>query len=87
LCEHYLDVLFDAASAPAVARTVRRSRATAIDTIVGVVPNTVEISRAGALAVIDAIRARDGERAVAEHAETQRECLELLMKAFSDRAR
>jgi len=85
LCEDYLDVLFEAASAPAVARTVRRTRATSIDTIFGVVPKTIEISRTGALAVIAAIRARDGEGANAAHAEMQKECLGLLLKAFSDR--
>jgi DNA-binding GntR family transcriptional regulator len=85
LCEHYLDVLFEIASAPAVARTVRRTRATAIDTIFGIVPNTIEISRTGTLAVIAAIRAGDGDRANAVHAEMQKECLGLLLKAFSDR--
>jgi DNA-binding GntR family transcriptional regulator len=85
LCEYYLDVLFEAASAPSVARTVRRARATAIDSIFGVVPTTIEISRTGTLAVIAAIRARDGEGANAAHAEMQKECLGLLLKAFSDR--
>jgi DNA-binding GntR family transcriptional regulator len=85
LCEDYLDVLFEAASAPAVARMVRRARATLIDTIFGVAPNTIEISRVGALAVIEAIRDRDGERANSVHAAMQRECLDLLMKAFKTR--
>lgn len=85
LCEDYLDVLFEIASAPAVARTVRRTRATSIDTIFGIAPQTIDINRAGALAVIAAIRDRDGERANAAHAQMQRECLELLMKAFKDR--
>ena len=87
LCEDYLDVLFEAASAPAVARTVRRTRATAIDSIVGVAPDTIEISRVGTLKVIAAIRDRDQERAVAVHAEMQRDCLDLLMKALRNRAR
>jgi DNA-binding GntR family transcriptional regulator len=87
LCEHYLDVLFDAASAPAIARTVRRSRATSIDSIVQVVPDTIELSRKAALEVIEAIRAGDGERAIAAHSELQRECLDRLLKAFGDRAR
>lgn len=86
LCEHYLDVLFEAAKAPAVARMVRRSRAIAIDAVVGVVPETIEISRKGALEVIEAIRARDGERAIVAHAKVQQECLDRLMKAFRDRA-
>jgi DNA-binding GntR family transcriptional regulator len=85
LCEHYLDVLFDAASAPAVARTVRRTRATSIDTIFSVAPSTIEISRKGTLAVIAAIRDRDSERANSAHAMMQRECLDLLMKAFKKR--
>jgi DNA-binding GntR family transcriptional regulator len=85
LCEEYLDVLFEVASAPAVARTVRRTRATSIDAIVGVAPNTIEISRAGTLKVIEAIRDRDSARADAAHAEMQRECLDLLMKAIEDR--
>lgn len=85
LCEQYLDVLFDAACAPAIARKVRKARATAIDTIVGIVPDTIEISRRGALGVIEAIRARDEERAIAEHAVTQKECLDRLMKVLSDR--
>ena len=85
LCEHYLDVLFQAASAPAVARTVRKTRATAIDTIFGIVPNSIEISRAGTLAVIAAIRARDSESAIAAHAAMQKDCLALLMQAFNDR--
>ncbi len=72
-------------SAPAIARKVRKARATAIDTIVGVVPDTIEISRRGALGVIEAIRARDGERAIAEHALTQKECLDRLMKVLRDR--
>lgn len=86
LCEDYLDVLFQAASAPAVARTVRKTRATVIDAIFDVAPTAIEISRAGTLAVIKAIRERDAERANIAHAEMQRECLELLMKAFKDRA-
>jgi DNA-binding GntR family transcriptional regulator len=86
LCEDYLDILFEGASAPAVARTVRRTRATSIDAIVGVAPETIEISRAGTLAIIDAIRSRDGERANTEHAAMQRECLHLLMTAFKNRA-
>ncbi len=85
LFEDYLDLLFDAASAPAVARTVRRTRAGVIDAIVGVVPETIEISRAGTLAVIDAIRDRDGERANAAHAAMQRECLDHLMQAIKNR--
>ncbi|OBI87473.1 hypothetical protein A9X00_24085 [Mycobacterium sp. 1245805.9] len=85
LCEDYLDILFEGASAPAVARTVRRTRATSIDAIVGVAPETIEISRTGTLAIIDAIRSRDGERANAEHAAMQRECLHLLMTAFKNR--
>ena len=85
LCEQYLDVLFDAACAPAIARKVRKARATAIDTLVGIVPDTIEISRRGALGVIEAIRARDDERAIAEHAVTQKECLDRLMKVLSDR--
>lgn len=87
LCEDYLDVLFEAASAPAVAQTVRRTRATSIDSIFGVAPDTIEISRKGALAVIKAIRAGDGERANSVHAAMQRECLARLMKAFSNRDR
>jgi DNA-binding GntR family transcriptional regulator len=86
LCEDYLDVLFEAASAPAVARTVRRTRAAAIDSIFNVAPNTIEVSRAGTLAVIKAIRDRDGERANTAHAAMQRKCLALLMKAFKNRA-
>lgn len=82
LCEQYLDVLFDAASAPAIARTVRRSRATSIDAIVEVVPDTIELSRRGALEIIEAIRARDGKRAIAAHAELQRECLDRLLTAL-----
>jgi len=86
LCEEYLDVLFDAASAPAIARTVRRARATSIDTIVGMVPDTIELSRKAALEVIKAIRARDGERAIAAHNKLQTECLDRLMKAIKDRS-
>jgi DNA-binding GntR family transcriptional regulator len=86
LCEHYLDVLFEAASAPAVARTVRKTRATSIHTIFGVAPNAIEISRRGTLAVIGAIRARDANAADAAHAAMQKECLELLMTAFNSRA-
>jgi DNA-binding GntR family transcriptional regulator len=86
LCEQYLDVLFDAASAPAVARMVRRARATAIYTIFGVAPETIEISRAGTLAVIDAILAGDSKRANSAHEEMQRDCLDVLMKVFKNRA-
>jgi DNA-binding GntR family transcriptional regulator len=85
LCEEYIDVLFDAASAPAIARIVRRARATSIDAIVSVVPDTIELSRKAALQVIGAIRARDSERAIAAHAELQRECLDRLLKAIGDR--
>lgn len=85
LCEDYLDVLFEAASAPAVARTVRRTRATSIDTILGVAPDTIEISRRGTLAVIDAILARDSARANSAHEEMQRQCLDVLMTVFKDR--
>lgn len=87
LCESYLDVLFDTASAPAVARTVRRTRATSIDTILGVAPDTIEVSRRGTLAVISAIRDGDSERANAAHAAMQRKCLKLLMKAFKERGK
>jgi DNA-binding GntR family transcriptional regulator len=85
LCEDYLDVLFDGAKAPAVARTVRRTRAGVINTLFSVVPDAIEISRVGALAIIDAIRDRDGERANSAHAAMQRDCLDLLMKAIENR--
>ncbi|GFH03783.1 GntR family transcriptional regulator [Mycolicibacterium hippocampi] len=86
LCERYLDVLFEVANAPAVARTVRRTRATAIDTFFGVAPETIELSRSGTLAVIDAVLAGDSERANAAHREMQRDCLDVLMKVFENRA-
>ncbi|MCA2245454.1 GntR family transcriptional regulator [Mycobacterium sp. WUMAC-067] len=85
LCEDYLDVLFNAAAAPAVARIVRRTRTTTIDTLFAVVPEAIEISRTAALAIIDAIRARDGARANAAHEAMQRECLDLLMTAIKNR--
>lgn len=84
LCEEHLDVLFDAAHAPPVARTVRRARASAINTIFDVVPDAIEISRVGALAIIDAIRDHDGERAYCTHVAMQRECLDLLKKAIEN---
>lgn len=85
LCEAYLDVLFEAASAPAVAHTLRRVRTMAVDSIFEVVPDTLEVSRVGALAVIKAIRKRDGERAVDAHDAMQAECLRLLVSAFERR--
>ncbi|MBW0018088.1 MAG: GntR family transcriptional regulator [Mycobacterium sp.] len=85
LCEAYLDVLFEAASAPAVARTLRRVRTMAVDSIFDVVPETLEVSRLGTLAVIKAVRAHDGERAVAAHDDMQAECLRLLVSAFERR--
>jgi len=85
LSEAYLDVMFDAANAPPIARTLRRIRATAIDTIFDVVPETSEVSRVGAIAVIDAVCAHDGERAVAAHDAMQADCLRLLVSAFHDR--
>lgn len=85
LCEEYLDVLFEAASAPAVARTVRRTRATSIHDILRVAPETIEISRAGTLAVIDAVLAGDSRRANSAHEDMQRDCLDLLMKVFKNR--
>lgn len=85
LCEAYLDVLFEAASAPAVARTLRRVRTMAVDSIFEVVPEALEVSRLGTLAVIEAVRARDGERAVVAHDAMQAECLHLLVSAFERR--
>ncbi|MGA7050371.1 MAG: GntR family transcriptional regulator [Mycobacterium sp.] len=85
LCEAYLDVIFEAGSAPAVARMLRRVRTMAIDTIFEVVPVALEVSRVGALAVIEAIRMRDGERAVIAHDAMQAESLRLLVSAFQDR--
>jgi DNA-binding GntR family transcriptional regulator len=85
LSEAYLDVMFDAANAPAIARTLRRIRTTAVDTIFDVVPETLEVSRVGAVAVIDAVCAHDGERAVTAHDAMQAECLRLLVSAFKDR--
>ncbi|HET6736190.1 GntR family transcriptional regulator [Mycobacterium sp.] len=85
LCDAYLDVVFEAASAPPVARTLRRIRTMAIDTIFDVVPATLEPSRRGTLAVIEAIRNRDAEGAVAAHEEMQAECLHLLEAVFSNR--
>jgi DNA-binding GntR family transcriptional regulator len=85
LCEQYLDVLFEAASAPAIARTIRRIRATSIDTVFEVVPESIEISRQGALAVIEAVHARDGKRANTAHEAMQRECLDLFMAALKAR--
>jgi DNA-binding GntR family transcriptional regulator len=87
LCESYLDTLFDTASAPAVARMVRRTRATSIDTIFGVAPDTIEVSRRGTLSVISAIRGGDSERANAAHKAMQRKCLKMLMKAFKERGK
>jgi len=83
--EAYLDVMFDAANAPPIARTLRRIRTTAIDTIFDVVPETLEVSRVGAVAVIDAVCAHDGERAVAAHDAMQAECLRLLVSMLEDR--
>lgn len=85
LCELYLDVIFDAANTP-LARTLRRIHAMAVDTIFDVVPETIEVTRAGTLAVIGAIRAGDGERAVEAHDAMQRNCLQLLVTAFEGRA-
>ncbi|HEX9832880.1 MAG TPA: GntR family transcriptional regulator [Mycobacterium sp.] len=85
LCDAYLDVVFEAASAPPVARTLRRIRTMAIDTIFDVVPATLEPSRRGTLAVIDAIRDRDSQRAVAAHEAMQAECLHLLEAVFANR--
>jgi DNA-binding GntR family transcriptional regulator len=85
LCEEYLDVLFDGANAPPVARAVRRTRAGVINTLFDVVPDAIEISRKGALAIIDAIRGGDSERANAAHAAMQRKCLHLLMKVIERR--
>ena len=85
LCDTYLDVVFEAASAPPVARTLRRIRTMAIDTIFDVVPATLEPSRRGTLAVIEAIRNHDAEGAVAAHEEMQAECLHLLEAVFSNR--
>ena len=83
--EAYLDVMFDAANAPPIARTLRRIRTTAIDTIFDVVPETLEVSRVGAVAVIDAVCAHDGGRAVAAHDAMQAECLRLLVSMLEDR--
>ncbi len=85
LCDAYLDVVFEAASAPPVARTLRRIRMMAIDTIFDVVPATLEPSRVGTLAVIEAIRDHDPERAVAAHDAMQAECLHLLQAVFANR--
>jgi DNA-binding GntR family transcriptional regulator len=85
LSEDYLDGLFDASSAPSVARTIRKTRAMAIDSIVDVAPDTVVIVRAGTLEVHNAILDRDAERANTVHSNMQRDCLELLLKAFKDR--
>ncbi|BBZ38842.1 GntR family transcriptional regulator [Mycobacterium conspicuum] len=85
LCEAYLDVIFEAASAPAVAWTLRRVRTMAVDSIFEVVPEALEVSRVGALAVIEAIRDRDGAGAVAAHDAMQAECLRLLVSAFERR--
>jgi DNA-binding GntR family transcriptional regulator len=85
LCDGYLDVVFEAASAPPVARTLRRIRTMAIDTIFDVVPATLEPSRRGTLAVIEAIRNRDPDGAVAAHEAMQAECLHLLEAVFSNR--
>ncbi|UXA19808.1 GntR family transcriptional regulator [Mycobacterium sp. SMC-4] len=85
LCEEYLDVLFDVGSAPAVARTVRRTRAVAIDAIFDAAPETIEVSRTGTLAVIKALRNKDTDRAVAAHARMQRRCMKLLLAAVENR--
>lgn len=87
LNEHYLDSLFEAARAPAMARMVRRSRAVAIEAIIDLVPETTEIIRKEALAVIDAIRAHDDVGATAIQAAAQRECLDHLFSAFDKRVR
>ena len=85
LCEEYLDVLFDVGSAPAVARTVRRTRAVAIDAIFDAAPETIEVSRTGPLAVIKALRNNHTDRAVAAHARMQRRCMKLLLAAVENR--
>lgn len=86
LNEHYLDVLFEAARAPAMARMVRRSRAVAIEAIIDLVPETTEIIRSEALAIIQALRDHDDARATNIQAAAQRECLDHLYSVFEQRS-
>lgn len=85
LAEAYLDTVLEFGAAPRLARVLRRMRTLAVDNLFEVVPGTLEITRTGTLAMIEAIRAGDAAKAEAEQMDMQRRSAELVVEAFRER--
>ena len=85
LAEGYLDVVMEVGAAPRLAHALRRMRTLAVDNLFDVAPATLEITRTGTIALIDAITAGDADRAEAEQMAMQRASSELVVDAFAGR--
>lgn len=85
LAEAYLDAILEFGAAPRLARVLRRMRTLAVDNLFDVVPAAVDITRTGTIALVEAIRDGDGDRAEAEQRDMQRRSAELVVEAFAAR--
>jgi len=85
LAEAYLDTVMEIGTAPRLARVLRRMRTLAVDNLFEVVPDTLEITRTGTIALIEAIRAGDAAGAEAEQMDMQRRSADLVVEAFRER--
>jgi DNA-binding GntR family transcriptional regulator len=85
LAEAYLDTIVQFGAASRLAQALRRMRTLAVDNLFEVVPESVEITRTGTLALISAILEGDGDRVESEQRDMQRRSAELVVKSFAAR--
>jgi DNA-binding GntR family transcriptional regulator len=85
LAEAYLDTILEFGAAPRLARVLRRMRTLAVDNLFDVVPGTLEVTRTGTIALIEAICEGDGDAAEAEQRDMQRRSAEFVVEAFAAR--
>lgn len=85
LSEEYLTTIIAAGTAPRLAQTLGRMRALAVDNLFEVVPQAAEVTRAGVLGLIEAIRDGEPEKVAMRQMEMQRESTDLVIAAFRNR--
>jgi DNA-binding GntR family transcriptional regulator len=83
--EAFYDTIMEGGAAPRMAYALRDMRALVVNNFFEVIPGALEINRDGILAIINAIREGDGDRAVAEVSRLQDRSCECVILAFRER--